>query len=74
MRAQVEPGIRLWLEVNLIVPIQAHAISMFKDGLDAFAREDVELARTVVTRDKQLDKHESLCKPAVDRTDVAGPL
>ena len=42
-------------EVNLIVPIQAHAISMFKDSIDAFVREDVELARAVVSRDKQLD-------------------
>jgi phosphate transport system protein len=42
-------------EVNLIVPIQAHAISMFKDSIDAFVREDVELARGVVSRDMQLD-------------------
>jgi phosphate transport system protein len=42
-------------EVNLIVPIQAHAISMFKDSIDAFVREDVELARAVVSRDKELD-------------------
>ena len=42
-------------EVNLIVPIQAHARSMFKDSIDAFVREDVELARAVVSRDKQLD-------------------
>src|SRR6266513_1030955 len=42
-------------EVNLIVPIQAHAISMFKDGIDAFVREDVALARAVISRDKQLD-------------------
>lgn len=42
-------------EVNLIVPIQAHAISMFKDSIDAFVREDVGLARAVVSRDKQLD-------------------
>ena len=35
-------------EVNLIVPIQAHAISMFKDSIDAFVREDVDLARAVV--------------------------
>jgi len=40
----------------LIVPIQAHAISMFKDSLDAFTREDVDLAREVVSRDKQLDE------------------
>ena len=42
-------------EVKLIVPIQAHAKSMFKDSIDAFVREDVELARAVVSRDKQLD-------------------
>jgi phosphate transport system protein len=42
-------------EVKLIVPIQAYAISMFKDSIDAFVREDVALARAVVSRDKQLD-------------------
>lgn len=42
-------------EVDLIVPIQAHAISMFKDSIDAFVREDVDLARPIVSRDKQLD-------------------
>ncbi|MFL6501441.1 MAG: phosphate signaling complex protein PhoU [Candidatus Udaeobacter sp.] len=42
-------------EVNLIVPMQEHATSMFKDSLDAFVREDVDLARAVVSRDKQLD-------------------
>jgi phosphate transport system protein len=41
--------------VSLIVPIQAHAISMFKDSIDAYVREDVELARAVIGRDKQLD-------------------
>src|SRR4029450_7101989 len=35
-------------EVNLIVPVQEHAISMFKDSIDAFVREDVELARAVI--------------------------
>src|SRR6476620_11927233 len=30
-------------EVKLIVPIQAYATSMFKDSIDAFVREDVEL-------------------------------
>jgi phosphate transport system protein len=28
---------------------------MFKDGIDAFVREDVDLALAVVRRDKQLD-------------------
>ena len=48
-------GHRPLAEVNLIVPIQAHATSMFKNSIDAFVREDVELARAVVSRDKQLD-------------------
>jgi phosphate transport system protein len=42
-------------EVNLIVPVQEHAISMFKDSIDAFVRENVAMARAVVSRDKQLD-------------------
>jgi phosphate transport system protein len=42
-------------EMQLIVPIQAHAMSMFKDSINAFVREDVDLARAVVGRDKALD-------------------
>ena len=42
-------------EVEIIVPIQAHAMTMFKDSIDAFAREDVDLGRAVVARDKDLD-------------------
>jgi phosphate transport system protein len=42
-------------EVEMIVPIQAHTMAMFKDAIDAFAREDVELGRAVVARDKELD-------------------
>ena len=42
-------------EIELIVPIQAHAMAMFKDSTDAFAREDVDLGRAVVARDKDLD-------------------
>src|SRR2546423_10076067 len=38
-------------EVELIVPIQTHAMSMFKDSIDAFVREDVDLARWVIGRD-----------------------
>jgi phosphate transport system protein len=40
----------------IIAPIHAHAILMFKDAVDAFVREDVELARAVVARDNALDK------------------
>src|ERR1700726_2812631 len=42
-------------EVELIVPIQACAMAMFKDAIDAFVREDVDLARDVVARDRELD-------------------
>lgn len=43
-------------EVEMIVPIQAHAMAMFKDAIDAFAREDADLGRAVVARDKELDQ------------------
>jgi phosphate transport system protein len=42
-------------EVEIIRPIQAHAVAMFKDAIDAFVREDVDLGRAVVARDKELD-------------------
>src|SRR5881392_3373680 len=42
-------------EVEMIQPIQAHAMAMFKDAIDAFTREDVDLGRAVVARDKDLD-------------------
>src|SRR5437016_14521337 len=42
-------------EAELIAPLHAHAMSMFKDRIDAFAREDVDLGREVVARDKDLD-------------------
>src|SRR6202048_3620630 len=38
-------------EVQLIAPIYAQAMSMFKDSVDAYVREDVQLARAVVPRD-----------------------
>jgi phosphate transport system protein len=36
--------------------MQEQAISMFKDSVDAFAREDVELGRAIVARDDKLDE------------------
>jgi phosphate transport system protein len=42
-------------EVEIIAPIHAHAMAMFKDSIDAFVREDVDLGRAVVARDKELD-------------------
>src|SRR5712691_4150586 len=42
-------------EVEIIVPIQAYAMTMFKDSINAYVRENVELARSVCDRDEQLD-------------------
>src|SRR6266480_4255160 len=42
-------------EVELIRPMYEQAVSMFKDSVDAFAREDVDLGRAVVPRDQKLD-------------------
>jgi phosphate transport system protein len=42
-------------ETELIAPMYAHAMAMFKDSVDAFTREDVELGRAIVPRDEKLD-------------------
>ncbi len=43
-------------EVDLIEPMHRHAMSMFKDSVDAYIREDVEQAMTLKARDKVLDE------------------
>src|SRR5213079_3032872 len=43
-------------EVELIRPMYEQAMSMFKDSVDAFVREDVDLGRAVVPRDERLDE------------------
>jgi len=43
-------------EMELIVPMHERAISMFKDSIDAYVREDVELGRAIVPRDEKLDE------------------
>ena len=43
-------------ETELIEPMYAHALSMFKDSIDAYIREDVALARAVIPRDEELDE------------------
>src|SRR5947208_13184510 len=43
-------------EMQLIVPMHEQAISMFKDSIDAYVREDVELGRAIVPRDAKLDE------------------
>jgi phosphate transport system protein len=43
-------------EAELIRPMYAHAMVMFKDAIDAYVRGDVDLARSVVPRDEGLDE------------------
>lgn len=43
-------------EMELIAPMHEQAMSMFKDSIDAYVREDVELGRAIVPRDEKLDE------------------
>jgi phosphate transport system protein len=42
-------------EAEMIRPMYVHAMSMFKDAIDAYVRSDVAQARSVVPRDEGLD-------------------
>ena len=46
-------------EVELITPMREHAMKMFKDSVDAYVDENVELARGLKARDKALDEMNS---------------
>src|SRR6202162_193134 len=67
-------------EVELIKPLYEQAMSMFKDSVDAFVREDVDLGRAAVMHDKKLDElnHEASRKlierMANDREQLRGYL
>jgi len=55
-------------EVELTRPMYEHAMSMFRDSVDAFVREDVDLGRAVVQRDDALDElNRSVSHKFVDR-------
>ncbi len=43
-------------ETDLIDPLREHAMAMFKDSIDAFVREDIELGRSLKARDRLLDE------------------
>src|SRR4051812_27401923 len=43
-------------ETELIRPMHVHAMSMFRDSVQAYIRENVELAMALKARDKALDK------------------
>jgi phosphate transport system protein len=67
-------------EVELIKPMYEHAMLMFKDSVDAFVREDVDLGCAVVARDEKLDElnHEAggklIERMAQDRDQLRGYL
>lgn len=46
-------------ELELIGPMRQHAMKMFKDSVDAFVHENVDLARGLKARDKALDEMNS---------------
>src|SRR6267143_2371679 len=55
-------------EVSLITPIQEHAMSMFKDSIDAYVREDVQAARALIPRDEKLDEmNAQVSRQLIDR-------
>jgi phosphate transport system protein len=43
-------------EVEFVAPMREHSMQMFKDSVDAYVREDVELGRGLKARDKALDE------------------
>jgi len=43
-------------EMELIIPMWEHALSMFKDSVDAYVREDVQQGRDLIPRDEKLDE------------------
>jgi len=67
-------------EVALIRPMYEQAMSMFRDSVDAFVREDVDLGRAVVPRDERLDdlnriaSHELVDRMAQDPQQLRGYL
>jgi len=55
-------------EVELMKPLYEQAMSMFKDSVDAFVREDVDLGRAIVPRDEKLDELNRLAsRKLIDR-------
>ena len=55
-------------EVELIRPMLEQAVSMFRDSMDAFVREDVDLGCAVVQRDEGLDElNATVNRKLVDR-------
>src|SRR5207248_11220201 len=60
-------------EVELIKPMYDHAMSMFKDSVDAFVREDVDLGRAIVLRDEKRDHLNRAASPKLIESKAHDP-
>jgi phosphate transport system protein len=55
-------------ENELIEPLYALAMSMFKDSIDSYTREDVPFAMAIIPRDEELDEmNATVQKQLIDR-------
>jgi len=55
-------------ETELIEPLYALAMSMFKDSIDSYTREDVPFAIAIIPRDEELDEmNATIQKQLIDR-------
>ena len=62
---QVEPA-SAFARSGIDQPMREHAMQMFKDSVDAYVREDVELGRALKARDNALDENERVGQPPTD--------
>src|ERR1700756_5733232 len=55
-------------EILLLSPMQEHAMTMFRDSVDAFVHEDAQAARAIIPRDDVLDKmNAQVSRQLIDR-------
>ena len=60
-------------EVELIKPMHEHAMAMFKDSVDAYVREDVELGPLDWSMRSSIGRIESRCQWQINPANGAGP-
>src|SRR5437868_954173 len=55
-------------EILLLNPMIEHAMSMFRDSVDAYVREDAQAARAIIPQDDALDKmNAQVSRQLIDR-------
>lgn len=55
-------------EISLIAPMHRHAVTMFRESIDAYAQEDAAAARAVIPQDDTLDTmNAQLSRSLMDR-------